>query len=198
MLDYRLVKLETGANKFSIPMAARLAPNFDLNVAVMTDPRAAIANPVSRKALAAGQPAPGAVVTAKPQADLLPTEKPRPPRRFHEASSPFTVERPLQITLTPKRKAGAKGSIRPGEEVELVITATSPQGKPVIAELSLGMVQQSLLNLFGSNVAAIDETFRGTRANRPCEPRPARFLPIIRQPARSIANCWPNPTAAKS
>ena len=40
VLDYRLVRLKTGANKLSIPMAVRLAPNFDLNVAVMTDARA--------------------------------------------------------------------------------------------------------------------------------------------------------------
>ena len=35
MLDYKLVQLETGANKFTIPMTAKLAPNFDLDVAVM-------------------------------------------------------------------------------------------------------------------------------------------------------------------
>ena len=120
---------------------------------------------MSRKALAAGEPALGRSghreTATRPFAD----RKPRPPRRFHEASSPFTVERPLQITLTPKRKAGAKGPIRPGEEVELIITATNPQGKPVIAELSLGMVQQSLLNLFGSNVAA-------DRRNLPRRPTP--------------------------
>jgi alpha-2-macroglobulin len=150
VLDYRLVKLETGANKLPIPMAARLAPNFDLNVAVMTDPRGAVVE--DAKAADDGR--------AKPQAELLPVEKVRP-RRFHEASSPFTVDRPLAIALTPKRKAGAKGPIQPGEEIELVITATDPQGKPVSAELSLGLVQQSLLNLFGSNVAPIDDIFRG-------------------------------------
>ena len=37
VLDYKLVQLETGANKFTIPMSAKLAPNFDLSVAVMTD-----------------------------------------------------------------------------------------------------------------------------------------------------------------
>ncbi|HKD35778.1 MAG TPA: MG2 domain-containing protein, partial [Pirellulales bacterium] len=36
VLDYKLVRLETGANKFTIPMSAKLAPNFDLDVAVMT------------------------------------------------------------------------------------------------------------------------------------------------------------------
>ena len=57
----------------------------------------------------------------------------------------------MQITLTPKRKDGAKGSIRPGEDVEITIKATDPQGKPVSAELSVGMVEQALLNLFSPN-----------------------------------------------
>ena len=39
MLDYRLVELKTGVNKLEIPMTAALAPNFELAVAVMTDPR---------------------------------------------------------------------------------------------------------------------------------------------------------------
>ena len=45
VLDYKLVQLERGANKFTIPMSAKLAPNFDLSVAVMTNAsRAASAN----------------------------------------------------------------------------------------------------------------------------------------------------------
>ncbi len=51
--------------------------------------------------------------------------------------------------------------MRPGEEIELAITAVDPQGKPVVAELSLGMVEQALWNLFGSNVAPIEDVFRG-------------------------------------
>ena len=39
VLDYRLVELKTGINKLEIPMTAGLAPNFELAVAVMTDPR---------------------------------------------------------------------------------------------------------------------------------------------------------------
>ena len=39
VLDYRLVQLQDGRQRLSIPMAARLAPNFDLAVAVMTDAR---------------------------------------------------------------------------------------------------------------------------------------------------------------
>ena len=39
VLDYRLVELKTGVNKLEIPMTASLSPNFELAVAVMTDPR---------------------------------------------------------------------------------------------------------------------------------------------------------------
>jgi len=37
VLDYRLVALNTGANKLTIPITAGLAPNFQLAVSVMTD-----------------------------------------------------------------------------------------------------------------------------------------------------------------
>ena len=145
VLDYKLVQLETGANKFTIPMTAKLAPNFDLDVAVM-----------------AGKGAGGLGLGAgKEPAGLKPGEKPPVPRRFHEAISPFSVERQMQITLTPKRKDGAKGSIRPGEDVEITIKATDPQGKPISAELSVGMVEQALLNLFSPNVPPINDFFRG-------------------------------------
>ena len=39
ILDYKLITLQKRANKFEMPMTARLAPNFDLAVAVMTDLR---------------------------------------------------------------------------------------------------------------------------------------------------------------
>ena len=39
VLDYRLVELKPGVNELSIPMVEKLAPNFDLSVAVMTDRR---------------------------------------------------------------------------------------------------------------------------------------------------------------
>ena len=37
VLGYRLVELKPGVNELSIPMTERLAPNFDLSVAVMTN-----------------------------------------------------------------------------------------------------------------------------------------------------------------
>ena len=39
VLEYKLVRLQNGANKLAIPITARLAPNFNLAVAVMTEVR---------------------------------------------------------------------------------------------------------------------------------------------------------------
>ncbi len=37
ILDYRLIRLKTGSNKLQLPITAKLAPNFQLGVAVMTN-----------------------------------------------------------------------------------------------------------------------------------------------------------------
>jgi tetratricopeptide (TPR) repeat protein len=134
ILGYRLVELKTGPNPLDIPMTARLAPNFELAVAVMTDIRGGDAQPLA----------------ASP-----------PKRRFHTASSPFVVERDLRVKIETKRKGDAKGPVQPGEEIEVSVTTTDPQGKPVAAELSLAMVEQSLLDRFSWQVAAIQDFFRG-------------------------------------
>ncbi|HYW79459.1 MAG TPA: alpha-2-macroglobulin family protein, partial [Thermoguttaceae bacterium] len=131
VLDYRLVELQQGPNVLDIPMVARLAPNFELAVAAMTDNRKADADPVAMT-------------------------------RFHEASSPFTVQRDLRVTISTKRKDDDKGPVRPGEQIEVIVTTTDPQGKPVAAELSLAMVEQTLLERFPWQVASIRDFFRGT------------------------------------
>ena len=132
VLEYKLVALKKGENKLEIPMTAALAPNFDLAVAIMTDPRGA-------------------------------KRDDKPMRRFHQASSPFSVERDLRVTITTKRADDKKGPARPGEEVEVTVTTTDPQGKPVSAELSLAMVEQALLERFKPQISSIEEFFRGTR-----------------------------------
>jgi len=160
VLDYRLVELQTGSNTLKIPMTAALAPNFDLAVAVMHD----VPAQAEARAKADGpQPeAEGKAVKA----------------RFHEATSPFTVERDLRVTIVarPKAKgpaapAGGQGeakapadsprAFRPGEQVEVAITTTDPQGKPVPTELSLAMVEQALVDRYPSQVPAIHDFFRG-------------------------------------
>ncbi len=150
VLHYQLMQLNKGANKLALPLAARLAPNFDLCVSVMTDPR-----DKGREASRTSSPLPAAGEGPGVRGSPLPV-------RFHEATSPFTVERPLQVVLQTKRKQDAKGPIRPGEEIDVTIRASDPQGKPVQAELSLGMVEQALLGMFAGNTTPIDDIFRGS------------------------------------
>ena len=52
---------------------------------------------------------------------------------------------------------------RPGEEIEVAITTTDPQGKPVAAELSLAMIEQSLLDRFREHLAPIQDFFQAER-----------------------------------
>jgi uncharacterized protein YfaS (alpha-2-macroglobulin family)/tetratricopeptide (TPR) repeat protein/type II secretory pathway component GspD/PulD (secretin) len=85
------------------------------------------------------------------ESNLLPKgegTKKKPVVRFHLASSSFTVERDLRVKIETKRKGDAKGPVRPGDEVEVAISTTDAQGKPVAAELSLAMVEKSLLSRF--------------------------------------------------
>jgi hypothetical protein len=189
ILDYRLVTLNNGANALEIPMAAQLAPNFELAVAVMTDPKTSRASepdpaeqggtavpgenssPAFESATAAPK-SPAAPVTSSGQIvaarggesssradENSPFEKTKP--RFHTASSPFTVERELRVEITSKRTGDGKGPVRPGEEIAVTVKTTDPQGKPVAAELSLAMVEKSLLDRFASSLAPIGTFFRG-------------------------------------
>jgi len=135
VLDYRLVPLKSGPNVLEIPITARLAPNFELAAAVMTD--------------------------ARPADDE--TAEAKPPERFHTASSPFTVRRELRVGIVVRHKGNAERPVRPGDEVEVTVTTTDPQGKPVAAEVSLAMVEQSLLQRFAWPAPPIQEFFRGTR-----------------------------------
>jgi alpha-2-macroglobulin len=149
ILDYKLVQLKTGANELAIPMSAQLAPNFDLAVAVMTAARDA----KNKDDL---DPDNDASVGNGLRAVPRPTDR---SRRFHEASSPFAVERELRVSIQTKPVQG--DAARPGDDVEVTITATDPQGKPVEAELSLAMIEQALWEMFGSNVSPIADFFRG-------------------------------------
>jgi uncharacterized protein YfaS (alpha-2-macroglobulin family)/TolA-binding protein len=142
VLNYRLVELKTGTNKLPIVMLPKFAPNFDLTVAVMTDQRPGVeGDGPERNSNGAAAP-------------LV---------RFHEASSPFVVERDLSVAVSYRRKEGAAGLVRPGDEFEVTVTTTDPQGNPVAAEVSLAMVEQALLERFPWPLPAIDEFFRGAR-----------------------------------
>ncbi len=152
VLGYRLVELKKGTNKLEIPVTEKLAPNFDLTVSVMSDSGGEL-----RLAASGGrQP------LIKPQVEIAGNQGADAPRSplpsFHEASSPFEVERPLVVTLKPNRDR-----VLPGEEVEVAITATDPQGNPVRAELSLAMIEKSLLEMFPDQLTAIGNFFEGAR-----------------------------------
>ncbi|MCL4190378.1 MAG: tetratricopeptide repeat protein, partial [Thermoguttaceae bacterium] len=150
VLRYQLVELQTGANKLPLPMTAELAPNFELDVAVMTDARDE-EDDITGDDLAA------------PLDPLSPPgPKKRLAKRFHQASSPFAVERDLQVAVEWKSGNGDAGAVEPGQEVEITVTTTDPQGKPVAAEVSLAMVEKALLERFASTVPAIDDFFRGS------------------------------------
>jgi len=114
ILGYQLVSLKKGSNKLTVPMASRLAPNFNLAVAVMHG------------------------------------------NRFHQTGSEFRVARKLNITLKPEQD-----TLKPGEDLKVEITTTDPQGKPVSAEVSLGLVQKNLWQMFGDQHDAIDQFFGG-------------------------------------
>lgn len=130
VLEYRLVRLNNGENEIQIPMTVALAPNFELAVAVMTDPRKMV------------------------------DDQGRALLRFHEATSPFTVERGLKIHIARQPKQGQE-PLRPGDEMDVVVTTTDPQGKPVAAEVSLAMVEQALLDRYSGSLGAIGEFFKG-------------------------------------
>ena len=190
VLDYQLVHLRTGTNRLALPMTAKLAPNFELAIAVMHDAERAAAarpgpakppeaKPAEAKSAAkpkAVQPAGGKVpgdeaeasqAAVSPLPGAKPALKPAPPgpskpvRRFHIASSPFSVERDLRVGVAVQRKVGAAGPLQPGETVQVTVTTTDPEGRPVSAEVSLAMIEQSLLERFAWPVPPIHEFFRG-------------------------------------
>ncbi|MGE3819108.1 MAG: MG2 domain-containing protein, partial [Isosphaeraceae bacterium] len=74
--------------------------------------------------------------------------------RFDEASLEFDVERDLQVTIRPTKPA-----VGPGEEVTVEISTVDQLGRPVAAELSLALIDRSLLRLFGDKLPPIDEFF---------------------------------------
>jgi len=64
------------------------------------------------------------------------------------------VERDLRVTIAP-----AKPVVGPGEPIELEVTTVDQLGHPVAAELSVAMVDQSLLRLFHDSLPEIGPFF---------------------------------------
>lgn len=93
-------------------------------------------------------------------------EVPSETRRFHEANAPFTVQRDLVVQMECRRADDGQEPVRPGDQLEVTLTTADPQGNPVSAEVSLAMVEQSLLDRFGWLTADVSTVFRG-KARKP-------------------------------
>ena len=74
---------------------------------------------------------------------------------LHLAERDFRVSRELQVEVKVPATAA------PGSEVELQVTAKDPQGRPVVAEVTVAMVDQALLSLRPDSTPAISEFFYG-------------------------------------
>lgn len=83
--------------------------------------------------------------------------------RYHQASSEFKVARELAVTLSTKN-----AQARPGEPVAIEVLVTDTLGKPIQAELSLGMIQKNLLQRFPDGKLAIKTFFAGAQRQFAC------------------------------
>ncbi len=168
VLDYRLVHLKTGPNKLPIAMNARLAPNFQLEAVVMADIRTALDELRSKKVPSESRPTAEESIEDEPRdngelneaASMDRQTDSALPIRFHAASVTLRVERALRVSLAYQRADGARGLLKPGESMEVTISTTDCQGKPIPAEVSLAMVEQTLLDRFKWPLPSIDAFFR--------------------------------------
>jgi TolA-binding protein len=71
-----------------------------------------------------------------------------------QARLDIKVERDLRVIVT-----AAKGTVGPGEPVDLDVTAVDQLGRPVAAELSIAMVDQALLRVHGDKLPEIGPFF---------------------------------------
>ncbi len=155
ILDYKLLELKKGENNLEIPLDPKLSPNFDLAVAVMVDKKID------------GDKQGSSLVFANNRI-AVEAERTKRVSRFYQAMNSFEVQRKLNVSVEMRRKDAGnkngkdKAEIRPGDEVEFVIKTTDATGKPVAAQLSVAMVEQSLLSMFSGGSGAIHEVFAGS------------------------------------
>ncbi len=74
--------------------------------------------------------------------------------QFDQAQLDFRVERDLRVTLKP-----TKPTVNPGEDVTLDVTTVDQLGRPVAAELSIALIDQSLLRRFADKLPPIGPYF---------------------------------------
>jgi uncharacterized protein YfaS (alpha-2-macroglobulin family) len=76
--------------------------------------------------------------------------------KLHNARKGFAVKRPLKIEIqTPAQP------VKPGEAVEITLTTTDANGKPVAAELSLALASAALFAQYPDDTESIDDFFHG-------------------------------------
>ena len=75
-------------------------------------------------------------------------------KEFDEARLDIRVERDLRVTIAP-----TKSAVGPGDEVELEVTTVDQLGRPVAAEVSVALVDRSLLRQFADNLPPIGPFF---------------------------------------
>ncbi|MCE9604297.1 MAG: tetratricopeptide repeat protein [Planctomycetia bacterium] len=141
ILDYRLVQLKTGDNILELPLSERFAPNFQLEVNVMTDVR---------------DTAKADLVDAKGRQEVA-----KKKTRLHVATNEFYVDRALTVKVETKRKAGATGPIAPGETVDVTVSTLDGQGKPVAAEVGLALIDRMNFDRFVGNRSSFGKFFNG-------------------------------------
>ena len=74
--------------------------------------------------------------------------------KFDEAKLDIEVERDLRVTVAP-----VKPLVGPGDEVELEVTTVDQLGRPASAEISIAMIDRSLLRLYGDRMPPIGAFF---------------------------------------
>ncbi len=109
---------------------------------------------------------------------------------FDQAKLDVQVERDLQVTINV-----AKPTVGPGDQVELDVTTRDQLGRPVAAELSIAVVDQSLLRLFSDALPAIGPFFFGQSRTGASPPRrPIRSDMLLRQ-RKSLRHWWRSASA---
>ncbi|HMF35108.1 MAG TPA: MG2 domain-containing protein, partial [Isosphaeraceae bacterium] len=74
--------------------------------------------------------------------------------KFDEAKLDIEVERDLRVTVAP-----VKPLVGPGDDVELEVTTVDQLGRPASAEISIAMIDRSLLRLYGDRMPPIGAFF---------------------------------------
>lgn len=78
--------------------------------------------------------------------------------RLHVAEREFLVARDLQVTVTPSTSVA-----KPGDEIEVEVTAKDPKGTPVKAEVALALVDEAVFAVFPDPAGPLGAHFWGKR-----------------------------------